>query len=771
MIRAVKSLKMFYTLLLCLLFVLSCQEENGLSIAEDGTSSYPSVIFTKSKIDRIKKGLGNTPLYDQSLKKVQTEVDEALSLGIVVPVPKDLAGGFTHTQHKFNYDIAYKAGMLYQITGKEVYLDYVRDLLLAYADIYTGLDRHPAERSYARGKIFWQCLNDANWLVYMSQAYDCIRGVISEEDRETLDTKLFKPFADFLSKETPQFFNRIHNHSTWGNVAVGMAGLVLEDDDLLQIALYGLPSDGLAADQEDNDGGLIKQEGQKAGFYANLDEPFSPDGYYTEGPYYQRYAMYPFLIFAQALETKKPELKIFEYNDGVLIKAVHALINLTDENGAFFPLNDGQKGMSYHAPSLVSAIDIAYYFGSEDAQLLSIAEKQGQVQLDVTGFAVAQAIADQGVKPFEKKSIILRDGSKGDEGGLAIIRANHDQGNITALMKNTAHGLSHGHFDKLSYSLYKDDKEVLQDYGLVRYVNVSQKSGGGYLSENKTWAKQTIAHNTVVQDEVSHFKGNFKQSSKYHPDITASQMENTALQFVAATENNAYPDTQLQRALLVVNKSEDAPPYLLDIFRIKSAAMHQYDLPLYYHGQIMQADDQLKLHSSLEPLGKKSGYQHIWNEGVARSAKKSSQLTWYDQKQFYTRTTTLDPEDELIYGRVGANDPDYNLRSDPVVIHRKKGSGTVLFASIVESHGSYNYATEKASNAFSKIASIEEVKAPAGYLALKLSNRTGAIEMVLVSDNAFAKTKNKNQINKQHSVEVEGKTYNWTGDFTLQTNK
>ena len=41
--------------------------------------------------------------------------------------------------------------------------------------------------------------------------------------------------------------------------------------------------------------------------YANVDEPFSPDGYFTEGPYYQRYASYPFLIFAQALENKKPE--------------------------------------------------------------------------------------------------------------------------------------------------------------------------------------------------------------------------------------------------------------------------------------------------------------------------------------------------------------------------------------------------------------------------------------------------------------------------------
>ena len=89
---------------------------------------------------------------------------------------------------------------------------------------------------------------------------------------------------------------------------------------LLDRALNGVKDDNLDPNVKDNDGGYIKKEGQKIGFFANVDEPFSPDGYFTEGPYYQRYASYPFLIFAQALQNKKPELKMFEYKDGVLIK-------------------------------------------------------------------------------------------------------------------------------------------------------------------------------------------------------------------------------------------------------------------------------------------------------------------------------------------------------------------------------------------------------------------------------------------------------------------
>ena len=48
--------------------------------------------------------------------------------------------------------------------------------------------------------------------------------------------------------------------------------------------------------------------------------------------------MYPFLIFAEALHNVKPELKIFEYKDGVLLKSINALLNLSDADGDFFPL-------------------------------------------------------------------------------------------------------------------------------------------------------------------------------------------------------------------------------------------------------------------------------------------------------------------------------------------------------------------------------------------------------------------------------------------------
>ncbi len=231
--------------------------------------------------------------------------------------------------------MAQKAGALYQILQDDKYAKYVRDMLFQYEAMYKDLPIHPQERSYARGKLFWQCLNDSNWLVYMSQAYDAIYETLSAQEHDKLQNNLFRPFADYISIVNPQFYNRIHNHSTWGNAAVGMIALVMDDEELLQRALYGIEDDGLELGLKDNDGGFIEVAGQKAGFLANLEDPFSPEGYFTEGPYYQRYAMYPFLIFGLAMHNVKPEMKVFEHKDNVLLKGVDALLNLSDADGDF----------------------------------------------------------------------------------------------------------------------------------------------------------------------------------------------------------------------------------------------------------------------------------------------------------------------------------------------------------------------------------------------------------------------------------------------------
>ncbi len=741
--------------LLVIMVLMSCNKETKPNKQVTLEANYPSIILTKEGVKSIRKHLGTIPIFDTTLEATKAQVDAEIEKGIDLPVPKDYSGGYTHETHKKNFLIAQKAGVLYQILDDKKYGDYVKDMLFGYAKLYPTLSKHPQPRSYARGKIFWQCLNDSNWLVYMSQAYDCVYDFLSDEERNRLENDLFKPFADYISKENPQFFNRVHNHSTWGNVAVGMIALVMEDDSLLQRALYGLKDVNLDKNMKDIDGGYINQDG-KVGFFANLDEPFSPDGYYTEGPYYQRYASYPFLIFAQALQNKKPELKAFHYKDSVLLKSVSALINLSDADGDFFLLNDAQKGMSYYARSLVSAVDIAYHFGGNNPELLSIAENQNMVTLDDAGLAVALAIKEEKTKPFNKKSIELSDGPNGDQGAVGILRS----GDLEVVYKYTAHGLSHGHYDKLSYSLFDEGDEVAQDYGLARFVNIEQKGGGNYLKENKTWAKQTIAHNTIVQNETSHFKGKYDIGSKHHSEKYIFDTRNETIQLASAKDVNAYSGTELHRTMVTIKDSVYSNPYVLDIMRVTSDTSNQYDLPFYYLGQIMQTSFEYSKLKTPEVLGSKNGYQHLYREASATSNGENIKLNWLNKNKFYSYTATTLKGDEIIFGRIGANDPEFNLRNDPTLILRRKNAKDALYVSIIESHGTYSPVSEFAVNAYSNIENVQVLLNSEDYTAVKIEIKNGIKQVFIISNK-------NNSPNKEHSISLKGRNIKWKGAYTL----
>ncbi|WP_335973747.1 heparinase II/III domain-containing protein [Gaetbulibacter jejuensis] len=721
----------------------------------DNSNAHPKLILTAQGVKDIRAQLGTIPIFDKTLATVKEEIDTEIASGIHMPIPKDYSGGYSHDRHKRNFVVLQKAGVLYQILDDEKYAKYVKDMLMQYEAMYKTLPVHPKTRSYARGKLFWQCLNDSNWLVYVSQAYDCIYNYLSEDERQQLETNLFRPFADYISVENPQFYNRVHNHSTWGNAAVGMIGLVMDDDELVQRALYGIKDANLDANAKDNDGGFINKDG-KAGFLANLEEPFSPDGYYTEGPYYQRYAMYPFLIFGEALQNVKPELEIFKYKDSVLLKSVNALLQLSDAKGNFFPLNDGQKGMSTKTNALVSAVDITYHFGNQDAGLLSVAKAQDKVMLDDTGLSVALGLKENKESPFSKTSINLSDGSDGNEGGVAILRTQNED--LTLVFKYAAQGLSHGHYDKLSFSLYDKTDEVLQDYGLARYVNIEQKGGGNYLKENKTWAKQTIAHNTLTINETSHFNGKYDVGSQHHSVLHYFSSEDETIQVVSAKEDNAYPGSELLRTMALISDEDTGKPFILDIMKVNSNTKNQYDLPFYYFGQVLSTNFEYETPKTLNVLGIKNGFQHLYLEAKSKKLSNNSQFSWMHQNKFYSLTTVTNPNDELLFTRIGANDPDFNLRRDPAIQLRRKNTKNTLFVSVIEAHGNYSPVTELATNSRSEIKELKVLLDTEDYTAITITTVNDKTKFFITANQDASKE-------AKHTVSINGTSYNWTGTY------
>jgi hypothetical protein len=601
--------------------------------------------------------------------------------------------------------------------------------------------------------------------VYTSQAYDCIYDWLKKKEVKRLNKKLFRPYADFISVENPQFFNRIHNHSTWGNAAVGMIGIVMDDEELIKRALFGLDHTVIDDDLLDNDGGLIKLPEQKeAGFFAQLDNAFSTDGYYTEGPYYQRYAISPFILFAKALENNKPEVKIFEYRNGLLKKGVYALLYQTNAQGEFFPINDAQKGMSFRSRELISAVDITYDYCGNNADLLSVAKQQNKVELDASGFAVARDIALGKAKPFGSNSIELGDGKNGDEGALGILRSVNEVDELTLVYKYTSQGLGHGHLDKLGYLLYDKNGEVIQDYGAARWVNIDQKAGGRYLKENKTWAKQTIAHNALVVNEQSHFNGDFKIGNKHHSEGYIFDTKNKDFLFVSAKEFNAYSGVEMHRSMALFQAETFEKPIVIDVFRVTSKKENTYDLPIWFQGHLLNTDFEYEATTnSMKTLGDAHGYQHLWKEAEGNSKTGTAQISWFEKGHFYTMVSATDSSDALIFGRAGANDPKFNIRRDPCFIIRKEGQKDAIFVSVIEPHGNYSPVNEVPNHPYGELDKVEVLYNDDNYTAVSWSAKKGKSWTLIISNQ-------NNDEKAKHNLKINEKDYEWKGGFVLMEN-
>jgi len=654
------------------------------------TAQHPVTFFTKQEAATVKASINKYPLLTESYNDIKKDVDQWIGKDVDVPFPKDPSGGYTHDKHKANYMLMFNSGVLYNITGDAKYALLVKNIMLKYAALNPTLKNHPQATSSSPGRIFWQALNDANWLVYAGMAYDLAYNYITPADRKIIEEGAFKPEVDFFTHDLKSWFNLIHNHGVWACAGVGIAGIGTNNKDWVDMALYGTEKNG------------------KSGFIAQMDGLFSPDGYYTEGPYYVRYAILPYYLFASSLNNARPSLKIFDYRNRILQKALMAGLQQTNLDGTFFAFNDALKEKDYTSNELVTAVDAAWDVYGKDNGLLFVAKKQNRVLLNRGGVSIAATIAANKNIPayYPYRSVEYTDGVKGDEGGISVLRNGEKKDLTTLIYKYTGHGLSHGHYDKLNINLFDKGNEILTDYGAVRFIGVEQKYGGRYLAETKSYAAQTIAHNTMVVDEKSHFDGNEDVSEKNHSDKLFSSITNAAIQVVAAKEDNAYSGVHLQRTVYMLELT-GGKKMLVDIFNGVSNDEHQYDLPFHYNGQVISTSFKYDAATNKqETLGKKSGYQFLWKEAEATIKDSLIQLTFLNDCTYYSISSMAGEKAQVFFTRSGANDPNFNLRHEPALIIRKKGASQT-FVNITEIHGKFDPIGEFSTNSYSSIESIK----------------------------------------------------------------
>jgi len=702
----------------------------------------PSLVITRSEAQAMHAALGSVPLLDSTYARARALLEDAFAKPMDVPRPVD-AGGYTHERHKLNYTQMQTAGVLYAMTGEPRYAQFVRDMLLLYAELYPTLGLHPkANSEESGGRLFWQTLNETVWLVHVAQAYDCVYEALAPAERQRIENSVLRPMAGYFTGPHAAEHDRIHNHGTWMVTSVGMLGFALRDADLVDKALFGTKKD------------------RKGGFVRQLDLLFSPDGYYTEGPYYTRYALMPFYLFAQAIDHNRPEMHIFAYRDSILAKALTIGVQQLTPAGRFIPYNDALKEMAITAKEMVSSLDVTYARGGHNPQLLDIAERQGVVMLSGAGLEVARDIAARKQHPFRFASVELLDGPEGKSGAVGLLRAFPANEQSLLVLKYAAQGMGHGHFDRLGFSLYEQEREVIQDYGSVRFINVEPKFGGRYLEENRTWSKQTIAHNTVTVDERSQFEGSTAAGEKSPGVRHFFAAGDAAVQVMSGREGAAYPGVQMQRTMALVQSPMFSRPVVIDVFRCVSAASHTYDLPFYYMGQLVNTSVRYDAATAMRtPLGTRDGYQHLWREASGRT-DGTVQFSWLQHRRYYTVTSAADSGTEVLFVRIGANDPNFNLRNEPAVILRRAARSTV-FASVIEPHGEFEPVQEISNDAQPRVQNVRVMAATEEGTVVEITGKGALRWRFMVANGAPDPT-------VRHTIEAAGELFSWTGPWALQ---
>ena len=362
---------------------------------------------------------------------------------------------------------------------------------------------------------------------------------------------------------------------------------------------------------------------------------------------------------------------------------------------------------------MVQGVAIAYSI-TQNPALLDVAIKQNSPLLTGDGLRVQQGIEQQLATPFVFGHKVFGDGMDGKKGALVVMRNPSVSGNAAdqaLVFKATTQGMGHGHFDKLHWQFYDQGAEIISDYGAARFVNVEAKQGGWYLTVNQSWAKQTVAHNTLVVDQASHFNGDPKLAELHQPNLRFFAA-NDDMAISQASIDSAYDDVKFSRTLvLLAEDMQRQQSVVIDLVDVSATKRHQYDLPVHYLGQFIDTNAPLQTATTqLTPLGENNGYQHLWLTGHARLAdnKGLSRVTWLnDNGHFYSHYSIPVEDEQRLFTRLGANDPLMDLRPESAFIQRVSNKQDHQFINVLVRHGLYNPTDETTQGADAQLVDIQ----------------------------------------------------------------
>lgn len=345
-------------------------------------------------------------------------------------------------------------GLLYQVTGETRYAEHARAILLAYADRYLTYPIHDNQgRPGGRGgHVASQSLTEATWLIDIVQGADLIWNTLSESDRQAITDKMLRPALNEII--IPQKYG-IHNIQNRENSAIGLVGYLLNDPELISLAI----------------------DNPQYGFLAQMAKGVLPGGFWLEGStgyhFFAMDGMWPLMEAARNCGRNLYGEKFKSLFDGP--------ISLTMPNLSLPNFNDsGISPLQAHGD--IYELAVARYHDPAYSTLLKAAGRTNRMALL---FGAADLPGVDFEAPIASRNLTGP--------GYAILQRGTNTNATWLALKYGPHGGGHGHPDKNSFILYARGEIVAPDVGTHAY--------GSPL--HLGWDKTTLAHNTLVVDEHS----------------------------------------------------------------------------------------------------------------------------------------------------------------------------------------------------------------------------------------------------------------------------
>jgi len=393
-------------------------------------------------------------------------------------------------------------GLAWHLAGDKRHAERCRGILLSYAELYLKLPRrnHNGWPWPNSGRIATHMLSEALWVIPLVQAADLIWPTLSAEDRKAIEDKILRPCVSeiLIPQDTA-----VHNRQCWKNTAVGLVGLLLGDEKLIEQAID-----------------------KPMGFRSLMKSGVSDVGFWSEGSW----SYHAYVLDAMRPLTEAARHCGIDLYDANTMRLFEAPLLLSAPNGLLPAFNDGHE---FSIAGLASHYELAYA-RKADPRFLSMLDPKRRAG-EIAFFC--------GLDELPAPVPVARTGGHYAAAGLSVLTRGTGPEAAWLCLKYGPHGGGHGHPDKASFVIYARGRQLAVDPGMALY--------GAAIHDD--WYRTTLAHNTLLVDGQSQWPATGRALStgadhvtvdagRIHPGVTfvrtVAMLDESTLVFVDQVESD-----------------------------------------------------------------------------------------------------------------------------------------------------------------------------------------------------------------------------------------